>query len=244
MKKIEHVSIIGLGPSMDEYTSITRRLGGRHKWCDETWAINSLGSVLQCDRIFHMDDVRIQEIRAKALPESNTAVMLEWLKHTPLPVITSRPHPDYPTTEAFPLVDVINKFSTGYFNSTAAYAVAYAIHIGVKRLSLFGIDFTYPDAHDAEKGRACVEFWLGIAAERGIKLVVPRASTLLDALYTQAERFYGYDTLKLDISQNDDGRIEVEFTERTELPTAEQIEEDYSHKKHPNALMSEVQDEV
>jgi hypothetical protein len=50
-----------------------------------------------------------------------------------------------------------------YFNSTAAYAVAYAIHMGVKKISVFGMDFTYPNAHDAEKGRACVEFWLGIA---------------------------------------------------------------------------------
>lgn len=238
----KHVSIIGLGPSMDEYTNITRRLGGRHKWCDETWAINSLGSVLQCDRIFHMDDVRIQEIRAKALPESNTAAMLDWLKTTNLPVITSRPHPDYPTTEAFPLLGVLNKFDTGYFNSTAAYAVAYAIYIGVERLSLFGIDFTYPDAHDAEKGRACVEFWLGIAAERGIKLVVPKASTLLDALHTQAERFYGYDTLELDISQDAEGKIDVKFTERAQLPSAEQVEENYNHNKHPNALMSEVKD--
>jgi SAM-dependent methyltransferase len=54
--------------------------GGRRKFCDETWGINALGDVLACDRVFHMDDVRIQEIRAEARPESNIAAMLEWMR--------------------------------------------------------------------------------------------------------------------------------------------------------------------
>ncbi len=238
-----HVAIIGLGPSMAEYAEITKRLGGRHKFCDQTWAINALGSVLACDKIFHMDDVRIQEIRAKAVPESNIAAMLEWMKKSNIPIITSRPHPDYPATIAFPLVQILNEFDTGYFNSTVAYAVAYAIWIGAEKISLFGVDFTYPDAHDAEKGRACVEYWLGMAVERGIKIVIPKKSTLLDALHTQAERFYGYDTVELAISQNENGKIEIGFTEIKELPTAEQIESNYDHGKHPNALMVEVDED-
>jgi uncharacterized membrane protein YecN with MAPEG domain len=43
---------------------VTRAMGGRHKFCDETWVINAFGDILACDRVFHMDDVRIQEIRA------------------------------------------------------------------------------------------------------------------------------------------------------------------------------------
>jgi hypothetical protein len=48
---------------------------------------------------------------------------------------------------------VINSCGIAYFNNTAAYAVAYAVHIGVKKITLFGCDYTYPNAHDAEKGR-------------------------------------------------------------------------------------------
>lgn len=237
----EHVSILGLGPSLDQYTNVCKRLGGRHRYCDETWAINALGSVIQCDKIFHMDDVRIQELRAEAEPDSNIASMLHWLKTTRIPVITSRPHPDYPATEAFPLIEVLNAHALGYFNSTAAYAVAYAVWIGVKKISLFGCDFTYPNAHDAEKGRACVEFWLGIAAERGIRLAVPKNSTLLDAIHTQRERFYGYDTLDLNISANEAGIIHVEFSERAaeDIPSAADVEAAYDHTAHPNALVSE-----
>lgn len=236
----KHVAILGLGPSLDEYTNICKRLGGRHKYADETWCINSLGSVLACDRIFHMDDVRIQEARAAARPESNIAAMLEWMRTTTVPIVTSRPHPDYPSLEAFPLIEVLNKFQYGYFNSTAAYAVAYAMWLGVEKISLFGCDYTYPNAHDAEKGRACVEFWLGKAHERGIGIMVPKASTLLDAIHTQRERFYGYDTLDLIISENAAGEIAVAFSERAEddIPTAAEIEAAYDHNEHPNALMS------
>lgn len=234
----KHVTILGLGPSLDEYTNITKRLGGRHQYCDETWSINSLGAVIQCDKIFHMDDVRVQELRAKANPESNIAAMVKWMKSTDIPIITSRPHPGYKTTEPFPLIEVLNAFDTGYFNSTAAYAVAYAVWLGVEKISLFGVDFTYPDAHDAEKGRACVEYWLGMASERKIKIAIPRGSTLLDAIHTQRERFYGYDTLDLDITQSPDGFIDIKFTEREDIPTAEEIEESYNHKNHPNELVS------
>ena len=62
----EHVSIVGLGPSCATFFELTRRLGGVSAWCDEVWGINAIGDVLKCDRIFHMDDVRVQEIRAAA----------------------------------------------------------------------------------------------------------------------------------------------------------------------------------
>lgn len=239
----KHVAILGLGPSLDQYTDACKRLGGRHRYADETWAINALGDVLACDLVFHMDDVRIQEKRAAAKPESNIAAMLEWMRTTPVPIITSRPHPDYPTSVAFPLTAVLNEVKYGYFNSTAAYAVAMAIWMGVEKISLFGCDFTYPSAHDAEKGRACVEFWLGMAVERGIRVIVPKNSTLLDALHTQRERFYGYDTLDLAIQEDEAGRIAIEMTERAaaDIPTAAQIEAAYDHDAHPNALMVEAQ---
>jgi SAM-dependent methyltransferase len=147
----------------------------------------------RCDRIFHMDDVRVQEIRAAAAPGIEHRRHARVAETHPGPIVTSRTHPDYPGLVPFPLEDVVNECPNGYFNSTAAYAVAYAIWLGVEKVSLFGCDFTYPDAHDAEKGRACVEFWLGVASERGIKIVVPKTTSLLDALHSQNERFYGYD---------------------------------------------------
>lgn len=231
------VAILGLGPSINQYLEFTKRNGSRKTLCDEVWGINALGDVFLCDKIFHMDDVRIQEVRAAAKPSSNIAAMLEWLQTTTTPVITSRAHPDYPALQEFPLEDVLNKLQFDYFNSTAAYAVAYAIHVGVKELSLFGIDFTYPNAHDAEKGRGCVEFWLGIASARGIKIRLPQTTSLMDAILPRMDRLYGYDTQEVVFHDAGDGGQRIEFKELAELPTAEQVEADYDHSAHPNPLV-------
>jgi hypothetical protein len=227
----KHVAILGLGGSITEYLEIIKRKGGRSAFCDEVWAINALGDVFACDLVFHMDDVRIQEIRAKANPNGNIAALLPWIKKSPVPVITSRSHPDYPPLVEYPLEDVLNDLGHDYFNSTTAYAIALAIHIRVAKISLFGMDFTYENQHHAEKGRACVEFWLGFARARGIKLLMPKTSTLMDACHTRAERLYGYDTQDVIFDIAETGQVKLEFKERETLPTAEQIEANYDHSR-------------
>jgi len=223
-----HIAILGLGPSVTQYLEITKRLGGRRAYCDETWTINALGDVFACDRVFHMDDVRIQQIRADAAPQSNIARMLDWLKTTSTPVVTSRAHPEYPALEEFPLAECVTQFPKAYFNNTAAYAVAYALMCAPTKLSIFGCDYTYPNVHDAEKGRACLEFWLGIAVERGVELALPRTTSLMDAMHSQAARFYGYDTLDLEFKRDAEG-VEVVRTPRGQLPSAAEIERAYDH---------------
>ena len=237
-----HVAIVGLGPSCVAFFELTRRLGGISAFCDEVWGINAIGDVLRCDRVFHMDDLRVQEVRAAARPDSNIAAMVRWLKTHRGPVYTSRLRPGYPGLVEFPLEDVLNAGHDGnggapYFNSTAAYAVAFAIHIGVKRISLFGLDYTLPNAHHAEQGRACVEFWLGVAAARGIEITVPEQTSLLDACAPAAERLYGYDGVDVTLSNRDDGGVKVEFIDKSELPGADEIERRYDHSKHPNRII-------
>jgi len=235
---LEHVAIVGLGPSINEFVEVTKRYGGRSAFCDEVWGINAVGDVLSCDKVFHMDDIRIQEARAEARPQSNIANMVKWLKNYEGTVITSRAHPGYPCLVEFPLEKALNNLGHDYFNNTAAYAVAYAILTGVKKISLFGCDFTYPNAHDAEKGRACVEFWLGFARARGIQILLPKNTTMMDALYTKAERLYGYDTVDVDITVDEGGLCTVSMTERETVATADEIEQRYDHSVHPNAMVA------
>lgn len=232
----EHVAILGLGPSVTQWLELTKRHGSRY--ADEVWAINSLGDIFKCDRVFHMDDVRIQEVRARARPDSNIARMLGWLKKHPGPVYTSRKHPDYPGLVDFPLRDVVAAFGQAYFNSTAAYAVAFAVWLGVKKISIYGFDFTYPNAHHAEKGRACVEFWLGVAVSRGIELRMPHSSSLMDAC-EPGGRLYGYDTLDVKFERHPEtGVLDAAFSEREGLPTADEIEARYDHNAHPSPLLA------
>lgn len=235
MRVPDRVAILGLGPSLETFVDVTKRLGGRRGLVDEVWGINALGDIIQCDRVFHMDDVRIQEIRAAARPESNIAAMLSWMKSHPGPIYTSRAHEDYPGLIEYPLEDVVNSCGVAYFNSTAAYAVAYAVHLGVQHISLFGCDFTYPNSHDAEKGRACVEFHLGIAKARGINIGLPNNTSLMDGIATKQDRLYGYDTVDLEITDDETG-FKVAKTFHDRRPTADEIERRYDHSKHPNPL--------
>jgi hypothetical protein len=239
----KHVAICALGPSIVSFMDLTMRMGGCAKFCDEVWGINALGDILQCDRVFHMDDVRIQEIRAAKNPDGNIAAMLPWMKKHPGPIYTSRTHPDYPGMVPFPLEEVLNDVPKGYMNSTAAHAVAYAVYLGVKKITLFGMDFTYANSHHAEKGRACVEFWLGVAAARGIEIAMPQQSSLMDAREPMGERFYGYDTVDLNIIRVA-GRIKIDFTEKAKLPTADEIEHRYDHTRHVNSLVEAATDQA
>lgn len=226
----KHLAIVALGPSSAEYLDIVKRQGGRSKFCDAVWAINAMGNVLDCDLVFHMDDIRIQEIRAQARPDSNIAAMVKWIKTSRVPVVTSRAHPDYPALVEFPLEDVLNHFGHEYFNSTLAYAIAMAIHTGqFSDISLFGCDYTYANAHDAEKGRACAEFWCGHAQARGIKIHLPKTTSLLDACHTRAERLYGYDCVDIEFEMQPDGSVRLKFSERDKLPSADAIERAYDH---------------
>lgn len=236
-----HVVILGLGPSLETYVDIVKRLGNRKRFSDEVWGINAVGDVIKCDRIFHMDDVRIQEIRAERRPDSNIAAMLEWLKAHPGPIYTSRlPEQNaYIGLVEYPLEEVINSCGFAYFNSTAAYAVAYAVHIGVKEISLFGCDFSYAKSHDAEKGRGCVEFHLGIAKARGVKIGLPGCTSLMDACAPIEERIYGYDAVHVEMEEREDEPVKVTFRPRESLPTADEIEARYDHSKPtaPQALI-------
>lgn len=224
-----HICILGLGYSLDQYTDQVKRAGGRSAFCDEVWAINALGNVFDCDLVFHMDDIRIQLIRAEARPASNIAAMTKWLKDSRVPVVTSRVHPDYPALVEFPLEDVLNHLGHDYFNNTAAYAIALAIHTGATKISCFGMDYSYANTHDAEKGRACVEFWLGAAHARGIEIKLPSTTTLMDSMCPKAARLYGYDTVDVGFNIEADGHLVLDFKERATLPTAAEIEANYDH---------------
>lgn len=227
----EHVVILGLGPSLEAYVDRVKRMGSRKAFADEVWGINAVGDVVQCDRVFHMDDVRIQEIRACARPESNIAHMIAWMRAHPGPIYTSRAYQEYPGLVEYPLADVINSAGFAYFAGTAAYAIAFALHLGVKRLSIFGADYSYRDSAFAEKGRANLEFWLGLAFARGVEICVPEQSSLLDAYEPEETRFYGYGKFGTrDVVMTTTGGVaSVELRERAALPTADEIERAYDH---------------
>jgi hypothetical protein len=239
--KPKHIAIVAFGHTSAFYLDAAKKEGNRKRFADFVIAINAMGSVIQSDLVFHMDDVRLQERRAAADPEGHVAGLIEWLKTYQGRVITARGHPDYPHLEEFPLEDLLNKFGGGYINGTGAAALAYAIYLEPKEISLWGFDFTYPNAHKNEKGRACVEYWLGRAQERGIGIRLPPKTSLMDSYEDSASdeaKIYGYDTMKVQIIFDPaTNKFKVTKTPRPEeeWPTAADVESAYDHGKHPNA---------
>ena len=90
-----------------------------------------------------------------------------------------------------------------------------------------GLDFSYPNAHQAEQGRACVEYWIGRARGLGLDVVVSSQSRLMSADEPLEAKLYGYDTLHVSL----DGRRRLAFAERAEFVTAEEIEARYDHAR-------------
>lgn len=92
-----------MGPSADAYARHAAGAGDRRKVFDEVWTVNAFGSVFSVDRIFHMDDIRIQQIRADA-GNAQIANLLDYLQRAKGPIYTSRglpkePNPHFETVE-------------------------------------------------------------------------------------------------------------------------------------------------
>ncbi len=188
----KHIALVALGPSSEHYIRVTELAGDRKRYCDETWTINTYGSIIAHDRLVCMDDVRL----IMRDPNPKMQAYLEMLKRHPGPVYTSRAHPDFPCLVEYPLEEVINEAGFDYLNNTVAYAIALIIAGKPKRLDLFGVDFVPMDSHDAPAGRECCEYWIGRAHQRGIVTLISPFSTLLDSNKGGAfvQPLYGYET--------------------------------------------------
>ena len=105
-------------------------------------------------------------------------------------------------------------------------SVALAIYEGWEEISLYGMDYTWPNSELAEEGRGCVEYWLGQAMARGIAICIGSSSTLMSIYKEPQKRLYGYDSRKLTQIASDNGRISFQWEDK-ELPSAEEMEKRY-----------------
>ncbi len=204
MTRPKSVALIGMGPSFHEYFLYAFKKKNLFR-VDEIWGVNSTLGAIRADKTFIMDDLKGIE---KRYPEWS-----DRLKLAQEPIITCRSYPDYPNAHAYPLLEVMQggfgnpkmALADGYFLSTPAYAVGYAIATGVQEMWLFGCDYSYPGSSGVEAGAQNVAFLLGIAKSRGLNYRIPGSSTLLDANLVRQDKdpatgativrypLYGYD---------------------------------------------------
>lgn len=109
-----------------------------------------------------------------------------------VPLIAPFKYEEIPLSRAFPLEECKKEFGELYFSNTISYMIAYALLSKVEEIDLYGINQASSSEYFYEK--AGVEYWLGIAIGRGVKVIINGARS---ELLTNKSRFgggilYGY----------------------------------------------------
>ena len=130
---------------------------------------------------------------------------LEMMAELKCPLYMLEPHDEFPTSVAYPLKEITNHFDHTYFTSTMAYIMGWLLwkfDLGTKvdEIKIFGINLTTLNEYYYQK--ACLEYWIGLAEGRGIKVTVPTGSGL------RKGNLYARDTVTPDIMELFAGRVD------------------------------------
>jgi SAM-dependent methyltransferase len=232
------VAIIALGSSKRDYLAEAARLGDPHLVADEIWTINAAGPVLRCDRMFHMDDLRLQKARGEFHVASQISEMIRWYKNfDDCPIYTSVAYSEFPASVEYPLEFVLNQTDRCYFEGTPPYVFAFAMALGVERISLYGFDYSWRGNAHGESGQACLEYWISLAIERGIEVRIPRGSRLMGYDQENPKELYGYERQWVTIDRHDGfWQVGQEPRMDRDIPSVLEMSYRYSHDPEQERL--------
>lgn len=170
------VAIIGLSPSTHDQAP----------WDDPTWEKWGLpwdSAWVRMDRLFEMHDMRLLESKHSKRPKDYIAR----LQTANVPLYMQKAY--FPSAIAYPFK------VARYYNSSVAYAMALAIHDGAEEIGLWGIDMA--DAEEYAYQRPNMEYLIGLAEGKGIKVYIPEESTLCKFSH-DGIRFYNHSPVYVD----------------------------------------------
>lgn len=149
------------------------------------WAVNELG--MEQAGVYHawFNLHRAAELR-RDYPKN-----VEWLKNCTAPVFTLDEMPEIPSNEIFPVDLVKASVPQPYFRSSIAWMVAYAMMYKIEEIGIWGVDMLYHSEYGYQKPN--LEWLLGIAQGKGIKVTLPDNCALLQGSY-----LYGVEDPPLD----------------------------------------------
>lgn len=81
--------------------------------------------------------------------------------------------------EAFPFETLITLAGRPYFTSSVAWMIAFALHQGASEIGIWGVETA--EREDYFHQRACLNYWLGRAEERGVKITLPEGCVIMAA---------------------------------------------------------------
>lgn len=174
----------------------TRRVAPYDDPSWEIWAFSSLRlHTPRITRWFEMHalgDLKGQLVRDTRKRWSYRSYMA-FLQGLQCPIYMQQRHDFLPTSLEYPLQEALDAFGR-CFTSTASYMLALAILEGFRTIGVWGIHLTARSVYTRQ--RPGVEYLLGVARQRGIRVHIPRGSPLRvperPRLVT-TEVLYGYD---------------------------------------------------
>ena len=178
-KGLDNIILLARGPSLyrcPEQTPVNSEIWG----CNTTYRDRTL------DRLFVMHDIRWEMI----FEDKNFVNNVNSLS---IPVYTPGAYPVLVNSVAYPINEVFKEFTViTYFLNVIAYMIALAIMQKPKEISLFGIDMR--DGMEYSYERANVEFWLGVAIGRGVRVNTTDESMIFKSQHPdhKGRLFYGY----------------------------------------------------
>jgi len=180
LKTERTIAICGFSPD-------TRELANQESETTELWGLNQAHVFLhRYDRWFQMHPRdRRRHIHGEDAVYGRKPDHLEFLKKCKVPVYMQQLDPEIPKSVAYPLKEVWESIAPQlankdpYFTSTPAYMLALAIHEKATTIKIFGINFSTEPEYIGQ--RPNLEFLIGIAMGRGIKVEWPSIASLIRA---------------------------------------------------------------
>jgi len=165
------------------------------KWPKDWLAMTVSGAHLK----YPHSDI-IVDMHELDIVEANHPEIINDVRDKHIAYYTIRELAGLPSSKRYPIENIIEEFGSDYFTSSVAYAIALAVYFGAEEIKLYGVALSFEGEYYFE--RPCVEYWIGFARGKGIKVTVgdPRHTTLLRCIgeYDQNKiansimRLYGY----------------------------------------------------
>jgi hypothetical protein len=161
----------------------------------EIWALNDMFSVIPRAEVwFEMHS--ISEIQNHICRGADVNYY-DWYKHAQIPIYMQKKVVEIPYSIEYPLKEIIDLFGD-YLTNTISYEIALAIYMGYEEIHLYGVNMALSEEYMNQ--RPSCEYYIGIAKGMGIKIHIPKESSLLKTNF-----LYGYDdkeNSKLDFKIN------------------------------------------
>jgi len=190
------IIILGSGPEWEKCPlSTTDR---------EIWAVAKMLMIpnppARVDRLFSMDDIdHLLTIRRGMFTKEQ---FVDKINDRNVLYVSTHEISEIPKSKEFPFKEIYNLFKTPYYTNTICYMIAYALWKGVTDIEFWGVAQMGANEYLAE--RAGVEFWIGLAAGRGVRISF-KTPTLLLKNY-QMEYPYGYVKTISQLMEDDHGK--------------------------------------